>query len=151
MATSGDRNDPYTVFSFVVEIPGVGDGGFSECTGLTMDNDVIEYRTGKDELRMKKLPGLRKFTNIVLKRGLTKDPGLYNWRKDVIEGKVKVFRKDGTVTLYGDERKPVLKWNFYSAWPSKLEGPALNAKNNEVAIETLELAVELVEFAEAKG
>lgn len=100
---------------------------------------------------MKKQPGLRKFTNIVLKRGLTKDVSFYEWRKTVIEGKAKDFRKDGTITLYGEERKPVLKWNFYAAWPSKLDGPALNAKNNEVAIETLELAIELLEFAEAKG
>jgi phage tail-like protein len=148
---SGDRNDPYTAFHFVIDITGVGDGGFSECTGLTMDNDVIEYRTGKDDLWMKKLVGLRKYTHIVLKRGLTQNLDLFTWRQQVIAGATKDYRKDGTITLYGDDGKPVLKWDFHQAWPTKLDGPALNAKNNEVAIETLELAVEWIEFAKAAG
>jgi phage tail-like protein len=137
---------PLTVYSFTVNIDGkTVTGGFSECTGLTMDNDVIEYRTGIDPAHMRKLPGLRKFTNIVLKRGFVKDDTLYKWRKDVIDGKPG-FRTHGSITLNGEDFKPVLQWDFYDAWPNKLEGPGLNAKNNEVAVETLEIVVERLEF-----
>ena len=39
----------------------------------------IDYREGGPENRMRKLPGLRTFPNIVLKRGLTQDAELWNW------------------------------------------------------------------------
>jgi len=42
-----------------------------------MENDVIEYRTGAEPAHMRKLPGLRKFANVVLKRGFVKDDTLY--------------------------------------------------------------------------
>src|SRR6185369_8578827 len=113
----------------------------SECSGLTMDTDVIEYRTGVDPfLSVRKLPGLRKYTNIVLKRGFTTSDYLWVWRKMVIEPKKgEVYRRSGQIVLLGEDKEEVLRWKFYDAFPSKLEGPGLNAKNNEVAIETLEL------------
>ena len=33
-----------------------------------------------------------------------------------------------------------VRWNFFDAWPTKWDGPDFNAKGNDVAIETLELA-----------
>jgi phage tail-like protein len=137
---------PYASYNFQVTIDGLAiQAGFSECSGLTMDNDVIEYRSGKDLPHMRKLPGMRKFTNIVLKRGFSKDKALYDWRKMVIDSD-KPYRYSGSITLLGEDRKPALTWSFTNGWPNKLEGPSLNAKNSEVAIETLEIAVETLEF-----
>lgn len=137
---------PYASYNFQVTVDGLAiQAGFSECSGLTMDNDVIEYRSGKDMPHMLKLPGMRKFTNIVLKRGFSKDKSLYDWRKMVIDSD-KPYRFNGSVTLLGEDRKPALTWSFTNGWPSKLEGPSLNAKNSEVAIESLEIVVETLEF-----
>ena len=36
----------------------------------------------------------------------------------------------------------VVRWNFINAWPTKWDGPHLNAKGNEIAVETLVLAHE---------
>ena len=44
--------------------------------------------------------------------------------------------------LLDDQRNEVVRWNFRNGWPCKWEGHALNAKANEVAIETLEIAHE---------
>jgi phage tail-like protein len=147
MAATGDPAYPYTVFNFKVTVDDKEVGGFSECSGLNMETDVVEYRTGADDHAMRKLPGLKKFTNITLKRGFTKDTYLFDWRKTVLDGKT--VRRSGAIELLGEDHTTVLRWNFYAAWPAKLEGPSLNAKNNEVAIETLELAVERLEFAPA--
>ncbi len=137
---------PFASYNFQVTIDGLNIiAGFSECTGLTMDNDVIEYRSGKDLPHMRKLPGMRKFTNIVLKRGFSKDRSLYDWRKSVIDSD-KPYRQSGSITLLGEDRKAALTWSFTNGWPNKLEGPSLNAKNSEVAIETLEIVVETLEF-----
>lgn len=139
-------DDPYSAFNFLVAIDnfeGPEDpirAGFSECSGLTMETDPIEYRNGNEDITVRKLPGLRKFPNITLKRGMTDNSDLLTWRKEVMEGKT--VRRSGTITLLDEARNPALKWTFEQGWPSKLEGPTLNAKNNEVAIETLEICHE---------
>jgi phage tail-like protein len=141
---AGKRNDPYGQFNFLVEIDGVVQGGFSECSGLTTDTNMFEYREGNEITTTRKLPGLMKYNNIVLKRGWTQNQDLWKWRKKVIDGKTE--RQSGTVVLLGEDRSPVLRWNFREGWPSKWEGPALNAKTSEVAIETLEIAHEGLEL-----
>ncbi len=115
--------------------------GFSEVGGLATETDIIEYREGSEDITVRKLPGKRKYTNISLKRGYTPDgKDLWEWRKTVMDGKTQ--RKGGTITLLDEARKPALTWEFSEGWPSKWAGPAFNAKNNEIAIEELEICVE---------
>jgi phage tail-like protein len=140
------RTDPYSQFNFLIEIDGVVKGGFSECSGLTSDTNVIDYREGNEkQLTLRRLPGLIKYVNIVLKRGYTADISLWNWRQDVINGQVS--RTTGSIILLDDARNTALTWNFREGWPCKLEGPALNGKTSEVAIETLEICHEGIELA----
>ena len=83
----GKRNDPMGQFNFLIEIDGVVKGGFSEVSGLTTDTNIVEYREGQEQQETpRKLPGLMKYNNVVLKRGWTKDRSLWEWRKKVIEG-----------------------------------------------------------------
>ncbi len=142
----GKRNDPYGQFNFLIEIDGVVKGGFSEASGLSTDTNMIEYREGAEQQgTTRKLPGLMKYNNIVLKRGWTKDKSLWTWRKKVIDGKTQ--RNSGSIVLLDEARNEALRWNFREGWPSKWEGPALNAKTSEVAVETLEIAHEGLELA----
>jgi phage tail-like protein len=143
---SGKRVDPYGQFNFQVEIDNVVVAGFSEASGLTTDTNIIEYREGSENVgTVRKLPGLMKYTNIVLKRGWTADIKLWNWRKKVIDGQTQ--RTTGAIILLDESRAPALRWHFTAGWPSKWEGPALNAKTSEVAIETLEITHEGLELA----
>jgi phage tail-like protein len=141
----GKRNDPYGQFNFLIEIDGVVKGGFSEASGLTTDTNIIEYREGAESHgTTRKLPGLMKYNNVVLKRGWTKDRSLWEWRKKVIDGKTQ--RTGGSIVLLDEARNPALRWNFREGWPTKWEGPTLNAKTSEAAIETLEIAHEGLEL-----
>jgi phage tail-like protein len=142
---SGARIDPYGQFNFLIEIDGITRAGFSEVSGLTTDTNVIEYREGDEFTTVRKLPGLMKYTNIVLKRGYTQDQALWLWRKQVIDGATQ--RTTGTITLLDEARQPALRWNFTAGWPVKWEGPAMNGKTSEVAIEMLEIAHEGLELA----
>ena len=145
MAQTGSRNDPFGNFNFLVVIDGVTVAGFSECSGLTTETNIVEYRTGDEDITVRKLPGLKKFNNIALKRGYTNSHDLWDWRKKVLDGKTE--RQSGSIVLLNEARQPALRWNFREGWPSKLEGPALNGKTSEVAIETLEIAHEGLELA----
>lgn len=144
MAQTGDRNDPYSAFNFLIEIDGFTVAGFSECSGLTTETDAVEYRNGDEDITVRKLPGLKKFTNISLKRGYTDNMDIRDWRKTVEDGQTE--RRSGSIVLLNEAREPALRWNFREGWPSKLEGPSLNAKNNETAIETLEICHEGLEL-----
>jgi phage tail-like protein len=137
------RADPFGAFRFLVEIDGIPRAAFTEVSGLDSETAVIEYRTG-DSFATAKLPGLTRFSNITLKRGMTRDLSLYQWRQTVINGQPE--RRNGSIVLLDDNRTPVLRWNFRNGWPCKLSGPGLNAKNNEVAIETIEIAHEGLEL-----
>jgi phage tail-like protein len=145
---NGARNDPYGQFNFQVEIDGVVAAGFSEVSGLSTDTNIIEYREGNEQQgTVRKLPGLIKYSSIVLKRGWTASQALWLWRKNVIDGATQ--RSSGAIILLDEARQPALRWNFREGWPSKWEGPALNGKTSEVAIETMEIAHEGLELESA--
>ena len=149
MASVTTRTDPLKTFNFIVSIYGMeGSVGFSECSGLSTDSDVVEYREGTDKsLWTRKLTGLRKHAHITLKRGQTKNLDLWKWRKNILDGIED--RRSGTITLVDEQQQSVFFWKFARAWPVKYDGPALNAKGNDVAVETLELVYEGLELESA--
>lgn len=143
------RDDPYSSGNFMVVIQGILEDGrsvrasFTEVSGLDVEVTPIEYRNGSEDITVRKIPGLKKFPNIVLKRGITGDLTLWQWVKTVLDGQVQ--RADGSITLLNDNREAVMVWRFRRGWPCKLTGPALKAKGNEIAIETLEVCHEGLE------
>jgi phage tail-like protein len=115
-----------------------GEGGWKS---LSTETTIIEYREGsKPSAVVRKLPGTHKFSNIVLKRGMTSDRDLWQWRKNIMNGTID--RHNGAIIILADDRTEVARIEFFSGWPSKWEGPHFNAKSSEVAIETLEIAHE---------
>ena len=132
--------DPYRNFNFLVEIDGITQAGFAECSGFGASNDPIEYREGGENTTVRKLPGVTKYANIVLKWGLTDSDELYKWFRDITQGKVQ--RKNGSIILLDLDGTEKVRWNFVKGWPTKWDGPDFNAKGTDIAIETLEIAHE---------
>lgn len=148
MSETGKRDDPYQQFNFLVEIDGVKRAGFMEVTGLQTDTDAIDYREGADlTLNVRKLLGLRKHPVVVMKRGYTKNRELWNWRRDIINGKV--ARRSADIVLLDETREEVLRWRVREAWISKWESGPFNAKTNDVAVETIELQHEGLQLVPA--
>jgi phage tail-like protein len=144
---TGDRIDPFRGFNFRVEIASTSEvvAAFREVSGLAGSVDVAEYRDGNSrDLHPKKLFGLRKYTNIVLKRGITLNNELWLWYRQIVNGIAD--RRNGSILLLDEEHNDTLRWNFVEAWPCKLDWPTFNATTNDVAVETLELCVEKIEL-----
>ncbi len=122
---------------------------FAEVSGLTMEAEVVEYRNGNDLANStSKQPGLRKFGNITLKRGIIPSEqanGLFEWYKATGSGEGD--RRTITITLLNEERDPAMVWKALRAWPAKVEGPGLNSTGNEVAMETVEFVHEGLEVS----
>jgi phage tail-like protein len=143
MAQTGQRVDPFNNFAFLVEIDGITRAGFHDVTGFDSTIDIIEHREGGENITTRKLPGIVKFSNIVLKWGATDDLELYQWHRAAVNGAVD--RRNGSIVALDRQQREVARWNFINAWPSKYDGPDFNSEGNDVAIETLELAHEGVE------
>jgi phage tail-like protein len=144
MAT-GHRVDPYKNFKFLVEIDGIVQAGFSDCSGFGSNVEVVEYREGGDNSTVRKLPGKVSFPDIELKWGLTDSRELYDWHRAAVNGQIQ--RKNGSIIVLDDVGAEKVRWNFVNAWPSKWHGPTFTAKGNDVAIDGLTISCEGVERA----
>src|SRR5262245_36719424 len=135
------HRDPYTTFRFKVEIDGVVEAGFAECSGLQLETEVGEVREGGLNDFAHRLPKGFKHVNLTLKHGLTDSTALWDWHKSVIAGgSQKVQRKMVHVVLFDTGGSERWRWSFRDAYPVKWSGPDLKADASAAAIETLELA-----------
>lgn len=128
-------------YNYEVTIDGKTVGCFSEISAPDISSAPIEYREGNFAVNtVGKQPGLVKYGNVTLKWGLTDSRDLYNWMKEVEGGTIN--RKTVVISLLDDAHAEVARWTVISAWPAKYTAPDFNATDNEVAVETLELAHE---------
>jgi phage tail-like protein len=134
------RDLPYPTFNYLIEISGVTAGGFSEVSGLDGEVQPIDYRNGDEDFVPHKLPGLKKFPNIVLKRGIIGNMDLFNWLNTALTGAVD--RREGAIILRDEQRNEVMRWSFIQGWATKLAGPSLKGDSNAVAVESLDIAHE---------
>jgi phage tail-like protein len=134
------RTDPYLAnrFQVALEIDGVIQAGFSECSGLSVETEIEERREGGVNSYVHRLPRGVKQGNIVLKRGLTDSDQLWKWHQEIVAGNVKTARNLSIVLLspLGEER---WRWNVERAYPVKWSGPEFKADGSTIAIEALEL------------
>jgi phage tail-like protein len=139
------RHDPLRNYRFRVEIDGVQAGAFSEAVIEPTTTEVIEYREGSEPSHVRKLPGLTKFGNVTLKRGVSASLELFNWHLQVVRGQISSARKNVIIVVLDEAGQDVARFHVSDAWPTKYDPGELNAKGNEVFIESLELANEGIE------
>jgi phage tail-like protein len=158
MSAVATRNDPVLNHNFVISLldstsalspsapPALtaildgAAGGFSECSGLELAMQPEEYREGGNNAAVLKFAGRATWSNVTLKRGVSPNTELWDWHFSFIEGRGK--RRDGVIVLLDAGRQPHQAWYFRRGLPVKYSGPSLNATQNGVAIEAIEIAHE---------
>jgi phage tail-like protein len=160
--------DPYANYRFKLELGSITVAGFSECSGLNIEVKVMEYKEGGNNSTTLKFPEAAAYSNLVLKRGITRDLDLINWQLDVVNGQFSTNKrpqfspdknpappdpsqKGIAVLLTNEKGEEVRRWNLIRAFPVKWAGPEFKATGNEIAIETLEIAHEGIEARRAGG
>jgi phage tail-like protein len=154
----GMRSDPLLAHNFLISlvdtssslalatsaaasaIADVALGGFSECSGLEMSMDVQEYMEGGRNGHVLKFPTRVKWSNIILKKGIGAGSALWDWNYEFVEGRGK--RRDGIIMLMNDLHIPNHVWYFRRGLPIKYTGPGMNASQNSIAIEAIEITHE---------
>jgi len=150
----GNRHDPPLAHNFVVSLVDstsavgapldlaglVPAGGFSECSGLEMSMPPEEYKEGGRNGAVLKFPSRVAWSNLSLKKGAAVSTELWDWHYGFVIGAGR--RRDGVIALLDAAHAPTLVWFFRRGLPIKYSGPTLNAAQNTVAIEAIEIAHE---------
>jgi phage tail-like protein len=119
-------------------------GLFAECSGLSSASEVVAHTASDANGKplVQKFPGQLQWSNITLKRGVDQQNQLWTWRKEIIDGKIKEARKDGSISVVDSTGGIVVTYKFVRAWPCRYSSPGLHAGGNEVLVEELEIAHE---------
>jgi phage tail-like protein len=138
------ETDPLNSFLFALDVQGTLTGYFTEISGLGSENEIVEQKIVSDKgvQIIKKIPGRLKFTDVTLKRGVTAQMDIWQWRKLVEEGNTQGARKNATITMYDQSLKPIAEWNLENAWPVKVTGPSLQSDSNALGIEEVQITFE---------
>lgn len=129
--------DIYSSYRFMAEIKGIAQMVFTECQGLEVEIEYEDVVEGGLNGFIHRLPKkVSRFPNLVLKRGLAADE-LWAWHSRTIDGFIE--RKNVSILLHGYAHMQHIRWDIRDALPIKWSVPALNAGDNQVAFETIEL------------
>jgi phage tail-like protein len=112
-------------------------GGFSECSGLEMSLKTEDVREGGVNGAVQHFPSRVEWGAITLKKGVGSGTTLWDWHYGFVEGRGK--RRDGVIVLLNDLHMPNNIWYFSRGLPTKYSGPQMNASQNAVAIESIEI------------
>ena len=137
------NNYPLTGFHFTVKWSDDDENvSFSEVSGLSVSTTPIEYREGANkEYTTYKMPGLKKYNNVILKRGtMASDNGFFDWFNSIANNTVE--RRDITISLLNESHEPAVTWSLKNAFPVKYDGGSLNGSDGKVVIESVELSYE---------
>jgi len=138
MPKTAERLDPVPAFRFTVAFDDLPPGGFSDCTGLQSEVEVQEYAEGGLNTHTWKFAGRTKFSNVVVKRGIV-DRVLWDWFNAISRGDFK--SRNCTIYVHDPSgSNAVLEFQLADAFPAKWQGPELSAGQNNLAIETMEIA-----------
>lgn len=148
MQSNEDSNQSHDIwplpkFYFQVQFGDINETAtFQEVSGLDIETQIIEYRSGNSpQFSIIKMPGIQKTSNITLKKGIfLKDNSFWDWYNQIKMNTIE--RKTVTIKLLDESGNPTMIWTLQNAWPTKITGTDMKSDGNEVAIETIEIAHE---------
>jgi len=153
MADDGNKKGstwPMPMFRFEVdfgsELTGVP---FQEVSGMDVGTQVIAYRASNSKLFSEKMPGIPKYGNVTMKRGIfLNDNAFWNWHAEIKMNTIK--RRTILIKLLDEVGNVTMQWLLSNAWPTKITSTDLKSDGNEVAIDTIEIAHEQLTITNGK-
>lgn len=148
----------------------VSRAGFSEIEMPKAEVNTINYRENIDSQRFQKIPGLVKYSPVVLKRGVTDSRNLYNWYRlvndEIVLGAVaselsgksvsppkqsENFRKEVIINVHNRAGEAVKQWILFNAWPVAYKGGDTLSAADDSGKLIEEITLEYEYFLELEG
>jgi phage tail-like protein len=132
--------NPLVAFKFGLEIEGKLAGYFTTVGGIGSESEVVEHKISDPdtgETIIQKIPGRLTWTEVTLKRGVTSNIDVWDWRNEVVTGKVDDARTNCSIVAYNQANEEIARWNFENAWPSKVTGPEMDSGSQEYMVEEM--------------
>ena len=138
---------PPVGFHFQVEVVGLDKIGlaandfdvrFTEVSGLSVELATEEVAEGGENRYIQKYPVRTKYPDLVLKRGLLRNSAVWEWARQCIED-FNIRPMGIVIKLLSENHMPLMTWNVVGAYPTKWSVSDMNAANNAVMIETLQI------------
>ncbi|NUO09046.1 MAG: phage tail protein [Candidatus Brocadia sp.] len=112
---------------------------FQTVSGLSVEYDMEEYKEGGENRFVHKLPVRTKYADLVLKRGMLTDSEVIRWFLNAFRDR-EFKPTEVSIILMNEKSEPLRTWNVAHAIPRKWVVSDLNANENSVVIETMELS-----------
>ena len=148
----GIPTTPTGGFYYQLSVEGIVNGYFAEAYNMGSETEVVTHKAvgPQGKVMLNKIPGNTKFFDVTLRRGITANLDLVNWRKLVLEGNTKSARKNAVITMFDGRSTIVASWNLASAWPSKhifnpMEDVSATNTPNINAIESITITFDEIE------
>jgi phage tail-like protein len=134
--------DPAPEFRYWVEIDGLLEGTFTECSGFKADREIIPFKEGGVNDYVHKLPGRTSFSDITLRKGVMFSIELWKWFEEgMVTGKIK--KRNITIIHHSSYFNIPARWyHIKGAYPAAWEGPNLRSDSSQLAVEALTLTFE---------
>lgn len=137
---------------FYFEADGLTDKQILEVSGLSAESPAAGgdkvLGSGKNAVNLRQAAPTRvKFSQVTVKVVATTNKDLYKWYEDCNknaggQSDWKSNRKAASITVYDQAGEMKARWELQNAYPTKYEGPKLEAGANDVANETITLVHE---------
>ena len=111
---------------------------FQSVSGLNVELETETIKEGGENRFVHTLPVRSKYPNLVLKRGMLTNSDVIQWCLDAFEN-LEIQPADLQVSMLNEDHEPLVTWNIKQAWPVKWSISDLNAEENKVMVETIEL------------
>lgn len=112
---------------------------FQMVSGLSVEYDMEEYKEGGENRFTHKLPVRTKYSDLVLKRGMLTGSEVIDWFFRALRDR-DFQPTDLNVVLMNEKSEPLRTWKVAHAIPKKWLVSDLNASENALVIETLEIS-----------
>jgi len=134
-----DPSDAYLPPAQAILVALVALGQFQEVKGLGAELEVTSHSEGGVNDYVHQLPLRHNWNRIVLQRGIVRDPGLWAWYSAGLSQSLGA-RRDGAIILLTPKGTPAIAWTFRAGLAAKWIGPELNAMQDSIAVEQIEIA-----------
>lgn len=147
-----DQDEILVGCRFYFEADGLTDKQILEVSGLTSETpaagaDKVLGSSKEAKVMRQAAPTRPKFTPVVVKVVATTNKDLYKWYEDCNknaggQSQWSSNRKAASVTIYDQAGTMKARWEMIKAYPTKYEGPKLEAGSNDFANETITIVHE---------